>query len=76
MSVLSEKQKKVMQPNFITKNSYICGQYIRKYIVCRFFVRLGGARIDTEKWRYLYSLRRDVWGLLTTNTFLLNGEIK
>ena len=24
--------------NFIVKNSYICGQYIREYIVCRFFV--------------------------------------
>ena len=25
--------------DFIAKNSYICKQYIRKYIVCRFFVQ-------------------------------------
>ena len=35
--------------DFITKNSYICRQYIRKYIVCRFFVRLDGAKIGIEK---------------------------
>ena len=35
----AKNQKKIGYVNFVTKNSYICGQYIRKYIVCRFFVQ-------------------------------------